>query len=271
MGVCDQSGSEALQVDHREERIDVRGKSTQVLIGGSGPPLLYLHSAGGEVAWLPFFDLLAERFELFVPAHPGFAYSEGLEEIDSMEDLVLHYTDLIDVLGIDRPALVGLSLGGWLAAEFATRYCERISALVMIAPVGIRPPVADIFYASPSETRDLVFSEPESDLALEFIPDEPDAESLDLALKAREASARLGWNPYLHNRKLEGRLYRIAVPTLVVAAGADRLVPEAHCRLYVAGIDDAKFSIVPGAGHALPFERPDESAAIVAEFLSDLH
>jgi pimeloyl-ACP methyl ester carboxylesterase len=132
-------------LDHRDERIDVRGKTAQVLVGGSGPPLLYLHSAGGEVAWLPLFDLLSQHFEVFVPAHPGFVYSYGLDEIDSMEDLVLHYTDLIDLLGIVQSALVGLSLGGWTAAEFATRYSERIGALVLIAPVGIRPPVQDYF------------------------------------------------------------------------------------------------------------------------------
>lgn len=255
-------------MDFREERIDVRGKRTQVLIGGSGPPLLYLHSAGGEVAWLPFFDSLAESFELFIPAHPGFAYSDGLDEIDSMEDLVLHYTDLMERLEIDRPVMAGLSLGGWLAAEFATRYSERIRSLVLIAPVGIRPPIEDIFSASPSETRALVFSEPDGELARQFVPDEPDDETLDLALKAKEATARLGWNPYLHNRKLEGRLYRVRVPTLILAAGADRLVPEAHCRLYADGIAGAEFSSVAGAGHALPFERPAESAKIVTEFLS---
>ncbi len=255
-------------VDHREEYFDVRGKRTQALIGGSGPALLYLHSAGGEVAWLPFFDALAESFELFVPAHPGFAYSEGLDEIDSMEDLVLHYTDLIELLDLDRPAMAGLSLGGWIAAEFATRYSERIRSLALVAPVGIRPPVADIFSASPRETRALVFSEPESDLARQFISDDPDPEALDLALKAREATARLGWNPYLHNPKLESRLYRVLVPTLVLAAGNDRLVPEAHCRLYADGISGAEFSSVTGAGHALPFERPGETAKSVAQFLS---
>lgn len=255
-------------LEHREERLDVQGKRTQLLIGGSGPPLLYLHSAGGEVAWLPFFDELAQSFRVFVPAHPGFAYSEGLDQIDSMEDLVLHYTDLIDALEIEAPALVGLSLGGWLAAEFATRYSERIRSLVLIAPVGIRPPLEDLFSASPSETRVLVFSEPDSELARQFIPEDPDPEALDLALKAREATARLGWNPYLHNRKLEGRLYRVRVPTLVLAAGADRLVPEAHCRLYQEGIAGAELSVVAGAGHALPFERPGEAAKIVTQFLS---
>jgi len=257
-------------LNHREVRIDVRGKSTQVLSGGSGPPLLYLHGAGGEVAWLPFFQTLAERFEVFVPAHPGFAGSDGLDQIDSMEDLVLHYTDLIEILGLDRPALVGLSLGGWLAAEFATRYSDRVRALAMVAPVGLRPPVLDIFSASPSETRAIVFSEPESELAHEFISDNPEPEAYDNYLKAREATARLGWNPYLHNRKLEGRLYRINIPTLVLAAGADRLVPEAHCRLYEAGIDGAKYTEIEGAGHAIPFERPAEAAASIIHFLSSI-
>ncbi len=255
-------------MDHRETRIDVRGKSTQVLTGGSGPPILYLHGAGGELAWLPFFQALAEHFEVFVPGHPGFAGSDGLDQIDSMEDLVLHYTDLIEILDIKQPALVGLSLGGWLAAEFATRYTDCISALAMIAPVGLRPPVLDIFSASPSETRAMVFSEPESELAQQFISDDPDPEAYDNYLKAREATARLGWNPYLHNRKLEGRLYRIKVPTLVIAAGADLLVPEAHCRLYEAGIDGAQYVEIAGAGHAVPFERPAETAASVIQFLA---
>jgi len=174
----------------------------------------------------------------------------------------------MEILKIERPALVGLSLGGWLAAEFATRYSDRICALALIAPVGIRPPIVDIFSASPSDTRAIVFSEPESELARQFISDDPDPEGYDLYLKAREATARLGWNPYLHNRKLEGRLYRINVPTLVLAAGADRLVPEAHCRLYEAGIAGAKFAEIAGAGHAIPFERPAESAAIVTQFLT---
>ena len=80
-------------MNYSEQFVEVHRKRTQILRGGSGPPLLYLHSAGGEVAWLPFFEQLAERFDVIVPAHPGFAESEGLDQIDSMEDLVFHYID----------------------------------------------------------------------------------------------------------------------------------------------------------------------------------
>lgn len=255
-------------MEFHDERVQVRGKVTQILIGGQGPPLLYLHSAGGEIAQLPFFDALAEHFRVYIPAHPGFSHSGGLDEIDSIEDLVFHTTDLMDLLELKRPALVGLSLGGWIAAEFASRYSDRISAMVLMAPVGLVPPRGDIFSASPRETRELVFSEPESELARAFVPDQAEGEAITMAHRARQATARVGWNPYLHNRKLEGRLYRIDVPTLVMAAGADRLVSEEDCRRYASGIENAEFLAVPGAGHALPFEQPEETAKVVGEFLS---
>jgi pimeloyl-ACP methyl ester carboxylesterase len=255
-------------VEFYDERIQVRGKVTQILIGGQGPPLLYLHSAGGEIAWLPFFDALAEHFRVYVPAHPGFSHSMGLDEIDSIEDLVFHTTDLMEALEMHQPALVGLSLGGWIAAEFATRYSDRIRSLVLMAPVGLAPPTGDIFSASPRETRELVFSEPESELARSFVPDQAEGEAITMAHRARQATARVGWNPYLHNRKLEGRLYRVAVPTLVMSAGADQLVSEEDCRRYASGVENAEFVSVPGAGHALPFEQPEETAKVVSEFLS---
>jgi pimeloyl-ACP methyl ester carboxylesterase len=253
---------------YRHEQVLVRGKSTEILTVGDGPPLLYLHGAGGEVAELPFFDALAERFRVFVPAHPGFGESSGLDEIDSIEDLVFHYTDLIEALEIEAPAMVGLSLGGWLAAEFATRYSDRLSALVLIAPVGIRPPAGDIFSASPKELRELVFSEPDSELARNFVPDAASPDVVERAARAKQATARVGWNPYLHNRKLADRLYRVAVPTLILAAGADRLVPAEHCSLYAEGIADSELVCVDGAGHALPFEQPEECSKIISEFLA---
>jgi len=255
-------------MNYSEQFVEVHGKRTQVLRGGSGPPLLYLHSAGGEVAWIPFFEQLAERFDVIVPAHPGFAESEGLDQIDSMEDLVLHYTDLMELLALEQPGMVGLSFGGWLAAEFATRYTNLIRALVLIAPVGLRCPTGDIFSASPAETRELVFSDPTGPLAMQFIPESPDLQALENYLKAREATSRLGWNPYLHSRKLEGRLYRVSVPSLILAAGADELVPIDHCRLYEEGIGGAKLQIFKGAGHALPLERPDDTARAVIDFLA---
>jgi len=58
---------------------------------GRGPRVLFLHGAGGVPQWLPFFDALAERYELWVPEHPGFGGSDDPPWIHSMPDLAMFY------------------------------------------------------------------------------------------------------------------------------------------------------------------------------------
>src|SRR5215468_10556560 len=82
--------------------IDVAGRKTQVMEGGEGEPLVYLHSAYGENLWLGFHEALAEKFRVIAPAHPGFAETEGIEDIDTMEDMVFHYLDLLDHLSLTQ-------------------------------------------------------------------------------------------------------------------------------------------------------------------------
>ena len=194
---------------YKEEFIDVRGSRMQLLRGGAGDPVLYLHGAGGEVAWLPFFEQLSRDFTVYLPAHPGFSRSDGLEKIDTIEDLAFHYIDVMDALKLERPLVVGLSLGGWLEAELAIRYPQRMRKLVLIDAVGLRvenAPIADIFAPTPPELRRLIFYQPDSELAKTFVPDAPSSEALEMILRAREATARVGWNPFLYDPKLRDRL-----------------------------------------------------------------
>ncbi len=99
--------------------IDVAGKKTQLTIGGEGPPLVYLHSAGGETDWMPFHNRLAKSFTVYAPAHPGFALSEGLDEIRDIYDYAWHYVDMFEQLGLKGAPVVGFSLGAWIATELA--------------------------------------------------------------------------------------------------------------------------------------------------------
>ena len=253
-----------------EELVKVSGARTRVLRAGSGEPLVYLHSFLGENRWLPFFDILSRNFTVYVPAHPGFAGSEGLERIDTFHDMVFHYADLLDEMGLEKPHIVGLSLGGWIAAEVAVHYAHRVGKLVLIDAMGLNVAghfIPDIFAANPSETRALCFTNPDSELANSFVSDAPSPEMLDSMLTARQASARVAWNPYLHDPKLQERLYRVSTPTLILWGEADRFIPLEHGRLYEQNIKGARLSIVKGCGHLPPLERPDETARHVIEFL----
>ena len=75
--------------------------------------------------------------DVVAPMFPGFGDSEGLEQIDDMEDATFHLLDLFERLDVDRPILVGSSLGGWMAAEVATRYPDRVERLVLVNPAGL--------------------------------------------------------------------------------------------------------------------------------------
>lgn len=264
-----------------EARVDVPLGTLQVFRAGTGEALVYLHSAGGE-STNPAVEELAESFAVTVPVFPGFGESEGIEQIDGMEDAVFHLIDVWDLLDLDAPVVVGLSLGGWLGVELATRYPEKVGRLVLVNPVGLylpEAPMAEMFGRTPAELAEMLFADQSHPIAQamhqmsEFTGDvgknvEIPIEMILPMWKAISATAKLGWDPYLHNPKLRGRLGRVTAPTLVVAGAQDGLVPVAHAETYAAEIPDARLEVIDGAAHWLPFEKPDELTALVRDFLS---
>lgn len=265
-----------------EERLDTAIGKVQVVRGGSGRPVVYLHSATGETAvGLPLLEALAEHVEVIAPVFPGFSESEGIEAIDDMEDAVYHVLDVLDRLGLDQPALVGLSLGGWMAAEVAARYPERTSALVLVNPVGLylpEAPIPDIFRGRGDELAELLFADQSQPMAqmmhamAEGIEDPLVVANIPFdmvrpMLQSMAATAKLGWDPYLHDPKLPKRLPRITAPTLVVRGTADALVAEPHAARYAELVPNCRRADIDGGGHLLTLERPDDLARLIVDFL----
>ena len=264
-----------------DERLATPVGTIQLARAGSGPPIVYLHSAGGETT-SGALERLAADHTVYVPVFPGFGESEGLEHIDGMEDAVFHLLDVLDALALRAPTVIGLSLGGWMAAELATRAPERVGRLVLASPVGLRiegAPVPDLFGRRPGELAEDLYADQSHPMAQmmhmldEWVGDVTKMVDLPAGVlmpmvQAMAATAKLGWNPYLHNPKLPGRLRRITAPTLVVAGAADRFTPRAHPEAYVAGIAGARLVVVTGAGHMVPMERPEEFTGAVRQFLA---
>ncbi|MEX0682894.1 MAG: alpha/beta hydrolase [Dehalococcoidia bacterium] len=262
------------------EMIETRVGKVQLRRAGSGKPIVYLHSAGGEGDALPLLPELARYGEVIAPMFPGFGDSEGIEQIDGMEDAVFHLLDLFERLGLKAPPVVGLSLGGWMAAELATRYPDKLSKLVLINPAGLFIPgahIKDIFGRTPLEMAGDLFadmSHPVAQMMLQmnklFTEGGADAIPFDLIkpqIQAMTATARLGWNPYLHNPKLRGRLWRVAVPTLVIRGDRDSLIPSEHTKAYAEEIGGARLVTMPDVAHMVVLEKPAELADIIGEFL----
>ncbi len=250
------------------EMLEFAGGAVHLLRGGEGPPLLFLHGAGVAGAWLPLHQLLSERFEVFGPDHPGFGKSDELPLVEGIDDLVYHYLELMDRLGLERAAVVGASFGGWLAAELAVHSPHRIDELVLVAPVGLRMPehpFADPFIMTPDQKLDALFYD--RSFAAQLFPAEPDVDFILDAYRDDTAFARFAWHPFMNDPKLERRLGRITAPTLVVCPADDRIVPRAHCDRYVERIPNARLEVIDRAGHAVFLEDPKRVADLVLAFL----
>jgi pimeloyl-ACP methyl ester carboxylesterase len=252
----------------REETIAVRGREIRLFRRGTGQPLLYLHDAWAY-RWSSIHDRLAERYDVVLPIHPGFAGSGGFEELDRVEDLVFHYLDLLEVLGLERPILMGASLGGWIAAEFAIRHGGMLRALILVDALGLRVPGAsttDVFQCDPAQMRAAIFADADAPLAHELVPDTPPPESIEAMLKARQVFARFAWQ-FPDNPKLASYLYRVKCPTLIVWGERDGVVPVIHGQVYRADIADAAFTILSSCGHLPHVERPEALANTVLKYL----
>jgi 2-hydroxy-6-oxonona-2,4-dienedioate hydrolase len=250
--------------------------------GGSGgpAPLVYLHSAQGEGPGMVLLEELAATRQVVAPLFPGFGLSEGLQHIDDIEDAAFHLLDVLDRLDLERCDVVGLSLGAWMGAELAVRWPERVRRMVLVNPVGLYiagAPITEIFGRNLTELADELFADPEFPIAqlmramdgMESDPSQIPFELVRPILQAQAATAKVGWNPYLHDPKLQARLGRITSPTLIVHARKDGIVPRAHAEAYASAIPDAAVVDLDDAAHLAPLERPGEVAKLVLEHLGD--
>jgi pimeloyl-ACP methyl ester carboxylesterase len=257
------------------ETVDVSGRSTVLRHAGKGEPFVYLHSTLGESSmWLPFHQSWAREFCVYAPTHPGFGQSGGFDEIDSIEDLAFHYVELFDLLGLEQVILGGVSLGGWIAAEFAVRWPERVKGLWLADAPGMwveEEPLPDMFtlVRDTRKMRELLFHDPDCYMAQLIFPDAQDEERLVTAYQNLTALARLVWErPY--SPKLPKRLARVQCPTLLVWGENDRLVPPAYGEAYQKHLPHAKMKRIPACGHLAMFECEEEFVSIISEFAKEI-
>ena len=231
--------------------------------------VLWLHDTLGN-RWTPGHEALSAHVRLIAPSLPGFDDSTKLRGIDGPEDVVFWLLDLLDALALDRPLLLGCGLGGWMAAEFAARYPERLGGLVLVNASGLQIDgalIEDEFALPRPMLRPLVFCDPNGPLAQEWLPDTEPTERVEAALHAQVAAARLAWQ-FPYSKKLRGRLPRARVPALILWGENDRLVPLAHAQAYAAGLPSARLTLLPDAAHYPYLEAPAQFADEVVELAS---
>ncbi|MDQ4117303.1 MAG: alpha/beta fold hydrolase [Actinomycetota bacterium] len=247
---------------------------TRVQVAGDGPPLLFLHGAMG-LTWDPFLDSLSERFTVYAPELPGTSPGDpdAINAVDDLWDLVLHHYDLLDGLGLDRPAVVGHSFGGMVAAEVAATNPQRVGKLVLVSPVGLWRddlPVAQFLSMTPEEVVEIAFADPSGEDARQFLAMPEDEVAMqDAMIKnawSQACAAKFIWP--LPEKGLHKRLYRVTAPTLIIWGTEDRLAPPGYAEEFAQRIAGARVEKLDGAAHLPHVEQQARTSRLVLDFLT---
>ena len=262
--------------------ITVDGTSLRYIDEGRGPPIVFLHGLGASMyAWRKnLAPVAAAGYRVIAFDNRGFGFSGKPATGYDNASYARLTVALLDALHLPDAVLIGQSMGGAIAAEVAIAHPERVRGLVLIGSAGLgarEPPLLRVgrwplvgpllfafrgrglterllkaTYADPRKVSD-------ADVDQYYAPvAEPEyGRSLRAVLREFRFDG------------LTGRLDHIVAPTLVLWGEADRLIPITLGRALAAGIPRAAFLSVPGAGHAVQEEAPDEVNRLLIRFLKD--
>ncbi len=258
--------------------VDVLGGdlTIRVEVAGSGPPLLYLHSAGG-LKWDSFMGSLAENYTVYAPYFPGTHASDpqAIERIDDLWDAVLAYDDLLNELDLGPIHLVGHSFGGMLACELAAQRREAVKKLVVITPIGLwleeAPYSCATYTAVPAEDLPKVlFHKLDAPEVVKYLamPDDPagkaDAEiSLVWTLAC---TSKVIWP--IPDKGLAKRIHRVTAPSLVVWGEKDSLISSVYAKEFAKYLPESQVLMIPDTGHCPTLEAPETATPAVLDFLA---
>ncbi|MEP7354236.1 MAG: alpha/beta hydrolase [Acidobacteriota bacterium] len=251
-----------------KQSLKVNGVDVVMLTAGHGPPLLHLHGAG---TWHGFDFALrwADTHRVMIPYHPGLGESGDCPEMTCPHDYVMHYLELIDQLKLDTVDLVGMSMGGRLAATFASEHPRRVRRLVLVAPAGL-----DVAGYSMPDFSQIPPQEVPSYLIHDVSVIAPYLANAGTdqwnAARTRENATffRLLQGGLIESTPEFSRwLHRLTMPTMLIWGENDRTLPIQQADRWVQAIPGIQFKRIPEAGHLVMDEKP-EAVELIGQFLS---
>jgi pimeloyl-ACP methyl ester carboxylesterase len=248
--------------------VNVAGTELYLLKHGSGPPCLFLHDIEGHEGWLPIHENLAQTSTIHAPSHPGFGHTTAPEWITQVQHEAVFYNWYLQAAGLHEVDLIGVGLGGWIAAEMAVMDTSRLRHLILVGAAGLRPTDGEILDIFVTPWRQVIERGFRNSAEFERVyAANPIQEFGGIREAGRTMCMRLCFKPYMHDPALFGMLPKIDVPSLVVWGEQDEIIPLDCGRQYSERIPRAELRVIPDCGHFVHLDKPQALADAVREFL----
>jgi pimeloyl-ACP methyl ester carboxylesterase len=270
---------------------DLHGRTVSYLGGGKGPVLLLIHGMAGTCDnWRGVLEPLAHRHTVIAPDLPGHGVSAGGRGDYSLGSLATGLRDLLLALGHERATLVGHSLGGGIAMQFAYQFPEMVERLVLVSSGGLGPEVSPVLRAAALPGADLFISVTArvgeatggvigrglSTVGLRPGPDVAEVARGYASLaeprrrKAFLATLRSVIGTEGQRISASDRLYLAeALPVLIVWGARDPIIPVRHGEDAHRALPGSRLEIFESAGHMLHLEEPGRFIAVLERFLAE--
>jgi pimeloyl-ACP methyl ester carboxylesterase len=250
-----------------ERTIETAGVKLYLKRAGKGSPLVVLHHDFGTPDQTELYDQLAASHDVIVPHHAGWGKSTRPEWMRSVRDQAVMYQGVLADLGVEKPILLGLGFGGWIAAEMATMAPKAVSRLILVGPFGIKPKEGEILDQAIVSYIDYPTAAFHAPGGFEKIYGDVSTDQLEAWDIAREMSFRIAWKPYMYSQTLPHLLGSVKAPSLIVWGENDRHIPASAAAQWKQALPNAKVEIVKSCGHAVDLEKPAELAKLIAGFV----
>jgi pimeloyl-ACP methyl ester carboxylesterase len=283
--------SEWRDVDWRayQHWVTVRGTPVNYIEMGSGDPLLFVHGLSGSWQnWLENIPHFARRRRVLAIDLPGFGDSPMPAEEISIPNYGRIVDDFLDAVGVpdERPiALVGNSMGGFVSAEVAISFSQRVGSLVLVSSAGIsseqlqneRLEVAlrrleffTTWLGARGNPRTLM--RPRYKKIAKFVFEHPDQLPGALLYEQAKGSGKPGFTDALiacASHPIRDRLAEIRASTLVLWGERDRIVPPRDGDVFAEAIQGARRLVYEDTGHVPQLERPARFNRDVEAFIDE--
>jgi pimeloyl-ACP methyl ester carboxylesterase len=257
----------------RTEKVKVGKLDISYLTGGEGEPVVILHGGGeGARAWMQSAAELARYYRVYVPDLPGYGDSQSMGDSFELEELVTFVGDFSGSLGLERFHLVGHSIGGSIALEYALNYPHRLDRLVLVSSFGLGNRIAlwiRILSASPfirslGRAAQAVFRWVRRVVGQLYRP---------AAFINPLPPIKMDMGRYIHSLKgqegfLSSRLTRLEVPTLLVWGARDSIISVRNAYAAARLIPDCQLQVFEGCGHSVYKQNIGGFSEVLVRFLS---
>ncbi|MDH3192647.1 MAG: alpha/beta hydrolase [Nitrosopumilus sp.] len=261
----------------QENFIQVDGHKIRYLESGNSKGVLVLvHGLGASAErWNHVIPTFSKDYRVIVPDLIGFGHS-AKPLVDYTLDFFSEFLEkFFAISGIERPFVIGSSLGGQITAEYACRNPENIEKLILVSPAGVMKqstPALDAYIMAA-----LYPNEQSAKNAFEMMEgsgnEVDDVIVQEFIKRMQMPNAKLAFMSTILGLKnaevITKKLPSIQAPTLIIWGSDDPVIPIEHAKEFVSAIKDCRFYRMDGCGHTPYVQDPNSFVSIVLNFLQN--